>query len=98
MFITIYQDASDHSIHVYLQETKPIVPEDYQTGCNLLVFDTSVKFASTPVVVSKASILETLGEEPQFGDDSQCTTLNCGVNEDFGIRLRPVYESYDIER
>jgi hypothetical protein len=96
VFITVYQDPDDHTIHAYLQDTKPIIPEDYQTKCNLLVFDTSVKFPDTPVVVSKASIIEKLGGEPQFGDDSQCTTLNCGINEDFGIHLRPIYESYDL--
>jgi hypothetical protein len=96
MYITVYQDPEDKTIHAYLQENKPIIPEDYQRDCNLLIFDTNVKFPNITTVVSKASMVESLGGVPEFGDDSKTATINTGIDPDFGIHLRPIYENYDL--
>ena len=96
MFITVYQDPEDKTIHAFLQETMPVIPEDYQKNCNLVVFNTSIKFPNINTVLSRASVIEALGGVPIFGDDTQSAIVNPGLNEDFGIHLRPVYENYDL--
>ena len=91
MYITVYVDPDDQSLHVFRAAERPSIPDDLLPGTRVLVFDTDKVAPAEPIVISKAQVLEAIGEDPEFGDDS-VTAMFDPNRMDFGERLVAITE------
>jgi len=90
MYITAYLDRTDDTIHVWVSETMPTIPDD-EEGSVIAVFDTEKPYPRKKQIVTRANLKEFAGLKAKFGDDSVSEEIDFSTDEHFGRKLRQIY-------